>query len=233
MTMDTLVTRLARLDTCAVSDALDGLALEGVAGGIHPMTSTARIAGRAVTVKLGPAGATSQTPARHLGTAAIEAASAGDVIVVDHQGREDAAGWGGILSTAAKHKGLSGVVVDGACRDVDEARALSFPIFATSATPRTARGRAVEESYNVPVSIRGIAIRPGDLVLADGSDVVVIPAEQAEQVLATAEEIAAREAAMIHDVLAGRPVSEVMGPAYEVMTARAVIREPRAASREP
>ena len=220
MTADDLVARLAVLDTCAVSDAMDRHGLAGVAAGIRPLTSTARIAGRVVTVKLKAKSAEEST--RHLGTAAIEAASPGDVIVIDHQGREDAAGWGGILSTAAKQKGVSGVIVDGACRDVDEARALDFPVFATAATPLTARGRAVEESFNEPVTIRSIAVRPGDLVLADGSGVVFVPAGQAEIVIRTAEEIAAREAEMTKAVLAGQPVSRVIGRNYETMVALGV-----------
>lgn len=218
MAVDDLVTRLAALDSCAVSDAMDRHGMAGVAAGIRPLTSTARIAGRVVTVKLKGAGGEEST--RHLGTAAIEAGTPGDVIVIDHQGREDAAGWGGILSTAAKHKGLSGVIVDGACRDVDEARSLAFPVFATASTPRTARGRAVEESFNEPITIRGMPVRPGDLVLADGTGVVFVPAERAEAVIVTAEEIAAREAEMTRAVLAGQPVSQVMGHGYETMTER-------------
>jgi 4-hydroxy-4-methyl-2-oxoglutarate aldolase len=212
---DELVSRLAALDTCAVSDAMDRHGLTGVAGGLRPLSSTARIAGRVVTVRLKLKGAEEST--RHLGTAAIEAASHGDVVVVDHQGREDAAGWGGILSTAAKYRGLSGVIIDGACRDIDEARTLGFPVFATAATPLTARGRAVEESFNEPVTIRGIAVRPGDLVLADGSGVVFLPMTRAEEIIATAESIAAREAEMTKSVLAGQPVSQVMGHSYETM----------------
>lgn len=217
MTADDLAARLAGLDSCAVSDAMDRHGLSGVAVGIRPLTTTGRIAGRVVTVKLKPAGA--EQPTRHLGTAAIEAASPGDVIVIDHQGREDAAGWGGILSTAARYRGLSGVIVDGACRDVDEARTLGFPVFATATTPRTARGRAVEESTGEPVTIRGIIVHPDDLVLADGTGVVFVPAAHADAVISTAEAIAAREAEMTRAVLAGQPVSEVMGHIYETLIA--------------
>lgn len=211
-----LIDRLHKLDTCAVSDALDQLGLHGVAQGIHQLTATARIAGRVVTVKLKRPAAGEQPP-RHLGAGAIMAASPGDVIVIDHQGRDDAAGWGGILSTAAQTRGVAGVIVDGACRDVDEARTLGFPVFARSATPRTARGRAIEESFNEPVSIAGITVRAGDLVIADGTGVVFIPAARAEEVLTAAEQIAAREAAMTREVLSGRPVTEVMGHSYERM----------------
>lgn len=216
--MDDAVRRLARLDTCAVSDALDRLGLRGTVTGIRCLSATVRIAGRAVTTRLGPPDG--QPSTRHLGTAAIEAAEPGDVIVIAHQGRADAAGWGGILSTAAKFRGLSGVIVDGACRDVDESRELGFPVFARGAVPFTARGRAVEQSCNAPVSIAGVMVSPGDLALADGSGVVFVAAAAAAAVLDAAEQIAAREAAMTRAVLAGEPVSQVMGASYESMLQR-------------
>jgi regulator of RNase E activity RraA len=221
MMNDDLVTRLARLDSCAVSDALDRLGLPGTAPGIHCLTATARIAGRVVTVRLGPAdGAPSSGPSRHLGTAAIEAASPGDVIAIDHQGREDAAGWGGILSTAAKYCGVAGVIVDGACRDVDESREVGLPVFARTAVPFTARGRAVEKAFNEPIQIGGVEVKPGDLVIADGTGVVFIATERAADVIEAAEQIAAREAEMAKAVLAGEPVSQVMGASYESMLTR-------------
>jgi 4-hydroxy-4-methyl-2-oxoglutarate aldolase len=217
MNGDALVVRLGKLDTCAISDAMDRLGLDGVASGIRPLTSTARIAGRVVTVKLRrPVG--EEHSLRHLGTGAIMAASPGDVIVIDHQGRDDVAGWGGILSTAADVRDVAGVIVDGACRDVDEARDLGFPVFARSATPRTARGRAIEESFNEPVTVAGIAVSPGDLVIADGTGVVFIPAARAEEVIVAAEQIAEREEEMRRAVLLGQPVTEVMGQSYERMT---------------
>lgn len=216
MSQDNLIARLAALDTCAVSDAMDRAGLNGVASGIRPLTSTARIAGRVVTVKLRrPTG--DEHSHRHLGTAAIMAAAPGDVIVIDHQGREDAAGWGGILSTAASMRDVAGVIVDGACRDVDEARDLGFPVFARFATPRTARGRAIEESFNEPVTIAGVAVHPGDLVIADGTGVVFIAATRAAEVITAAEQITAREAEMTRAVLSGQPVTEVMGQSYERM----------------
>jgi regulator of RNase E activity RraA len=199
--MDNLAQRLSRLDTGAVSDALDRLGLPGTVTGIRCQTGVATIAGRVVTVRLGPPDGTPST--RHLGTAAI-----------------DAAGWGGILSTAAKLRGVTGTIVDGACRDVDEARERGYPIFARAAVPLTARGRAVEKAFNEPITIAGVAVRPGDLVIADGSGVVFVAAARAEEILQTAEAIAAREAEMTRAVLAGRPVSEVMGANYESMLNR-------------
>jgi len=208
--------RLARLDACAVSDALDALGLEGVADGIAPLTGPARISGAVVTVELGrPRGEASQ---RHLCTAAIMAAEAGDVIVVAHQGRVDSAGWGGNLSRAARRAGVAGVIVDGAARDVDESREVGFPVFATAATPRTARGRTVELSWGEPVVVAGgVRVVPGDHVVADSTGVVFIAAGDLEAVVARAEAIAAKEAAMAAAIDAGTPVGEVMGAGYEQM----------------
>ncbi|HLG72299.1 MAG TPA: RraA family protein, partial [Chloroflexota bacterium] len=113
-----------------------------------------------------------------------------------------------------------GVVSDGACRDVDEAREMEFPVYARAGASVTARGRIVEESFQTPVEICGIAVNPGDLVIADWSGVVFVPADRAEEVIQAAEEIFAREAAMAADVRAGKKPSEVMGASYERMTGR-------------
>jgi 4-hydroxy-4-methyl-2-oxoglutarate aldolase len=215
--MDELVDRLLRLDTCAVSDACDRLGLPGAVLGIVALSPPAKIAGRVVTVKLVEANGRQAT--RHLCTAAIEAAKRGDVIVIENP-RLDAAGWGGILSAAAKTKGVAGVVCDGAARDVDESRELEFPVFARAAVPRTARARIIEESFNEPIQVSELTVRPNDLVLADGSGVVFMEAARAEEVLTNAEMIAAREAKMKEAVMAGDRVSEVMGRDYETMLER-------------
>lgn len=215
---DMLLERLGRLDTCAVSDALDALALTGVATRVVPMWQCGKIAGRAVTVKLGPKGETQSS--RHLGTAAIMAAAAGDVIVIEHGGRLDVAGWGGLLSTAAKKKGVSGVIVDGAARDIDESREHGFPVFACKAVPTTARGRIVEYAYNEQVTIEHVVVHPGDYVLADGSGVVFVPAGRAEEIIAKAEEIAGREKAMAKAIEEGVPIVDVMGLTYEKLLER-------------
>jgi len=216
---DALVQRLAKLDTCAVSDAMDRLGLNGAALGLQPLWPSPRTVGRAVTVKL-KAAVPGEQSHRHLGTAAIEAAVSGDVIVVDNGGRTYAGSWGGILSVAAKAAGVAGVVADGACRDVDEARDLAFPVYARCGGPVTARGSIVEQSFQIPIEVCGVAVAPGDLVIADWTGVVFVPAGHAEEVLDAAEDIAAREAAMAEAVRAGKKPSEVMGASYERMTGR-------------
>lgn len=217
---DEAVGRLARLDTCAVSDALDKLGLPGAALGLTALAAPRRITGRAVTVDLVEDHPGVAVTGRHLGTAAVDASGPGDVIVVAHHGRTHMAGWGGVLSTGAKRNGVEGVVVHGACRDVDEARELDLPLYATTGVPVTARGRVLERAWNVPVDIAGVPVSPGDLVIADASGVVFVPAGQADKVLTTAETIASRERAMVERVRAGHAMADVMSADYETMLDR-------------
>jgi regulator of RNase E activity RraA len=201
---------------------MDQLGLAGVARGLRALTVARRVTGPVITVALGPArgagiGGTPDAAGRHLGTAAIEAAQHGDVIVVAAGGRVDAAGWGGVLSLAAMMRGVSGVIVDGACRDVDESATLDLPVYALAAVPTTARGRQAEVGWNTPVDIAGVTVSPDDLVVADGSGVVFLPAGRAGDVIAAAERIAAREAAMADRLRAGEPASRVLSADYEEM----------------
>jgi 4-hydroxy-4-methyl-2-oxoglutarate aldolase len=213
-----LIERLRKLDTCVVSDALDQLKLPGTVIGLRAVSVPRRIAGRAVTVQLTKANG--QEPSRHLCTAAVDASGPGDVIVVAHEGRIDVAGWGGILSLGATTREIEGVVVDGACRDIDESTELALPVYARATVPVTARGRIVEKSWNEPIKVDGVTVAPGDLVVADGSGVVFVAAGQAEAVVGVAETIARREAAMAKAVRAGQPLTEVMNRSYEQLATK-------------
>lgn len=213
---DPLVQRLRRLDTCAVSDALDKLKLPGAVTGLPQRSGPGRIAGRAVTMKVGP-GARPPGPPKHLGCSAIEASGPDEVIVVEQRSGIEAGCWGGLLTLGAKLRGVAGVIADGPLRDVDEAIAYEFPVFSRSLTSFTARGRVVELGTQVPVAIGSVAVRPGDYVLADRSAVIFIAAADIERVLEAAETIVAKEAAMAKTILAGTPIGEVMGGNYEHM----------------
>jgi 4-hydroxy-4-methyl-2-oxoglutarate aldolase len=212
---EAIIDRLKRLDSCAVSDAMDRLSLRGAVSGIEPRSIRQRISGRIRTVGLGPATGTASP--RHLCTTAIEAAEAGDVIVVEQRTGIEAAGWGGILSIGARAKGIAGVIVDGPARDIDEAIELGFPVYARSATARTARGRIIEVSTGAPVTIGDIVVNAGDYVVADGSCVVFIKAADIERVVTEAERIAARESAMAKAARDGQPIGSVMGADYETL----------------
>jgi 4-hydroxy-4-methyl-2-oxoglutarate aldolase len=213
---DDALTRLARLDTCAVSDALDRLNLKGAVLGIRPLWPCSRIVARCVTVKIKPAGL--DRPKQHLCTPAIDAATANDAIVIDNGGRTDAAAWGGLLSLAAQVKGVRAALVDGACRDVDESQALQFPIYARAAVQVTARGRIMQQSFNEEIAFAGVQVHPGDIVMADGSGVVFIPQVKERDVIKEAEALARREAQMADAIRSGRSVTEIMETlAYESM----------------
>jgi 4-hydroxy-4-methyl-2-oxoglutarate aldolase len=211
-----LVERLKRVDCCAVSDALDKLHLPGVVTGISQLASSRRIAGRVLTVKLGVGEPPAGKP-RHVSTTAIEAAQPGDIIVIEQHSGVNAASWGGILTLGAKLRGVAGAIADGPVRDIDEARQHDFPVFGRGVTTFTARGRIVELATGEPIMVAETKVKPGDYVIADGSGVVFISAENIERVLATAENIFAREAAMAKALREGKPITEVMGANYEDM----------------
>ena len=211
---------LAELDACVVSDALDAAGIEGACLGLRPLWAGAQATGRARTVELRPvAEAPADLPKTHLGVSAIERSERGDVIVVANAGRVEMGAWGGLLSAAAAHAGVAGVVVDGACRDVDEATERRFPVFGRAGITRTARGRVFEASSGQPVTVAGIAVRELDYVRADGSGVVVIPADRIDDVLVLATEMARRERLMVASIEAGRSLREVLGASYESMIA--------------
>lgn len=194
--------RLLKLSTTNVSDALDALGYKGSTYGVRPIYEGAvKIAGSAVTVKMTAAGETKGKV--HLGIRAIEAAESGDVVVIDNGGRLDTSCWGGILANGASLKGISGVVIDGACRDVDDYVEIGFPVYARGAVVATARGRIMEESTNTMIQFGGVQVRPGDAVLADRSGVVFIPQEHLEEVLDKAELLFSKEEAMVADLRAG------------------------------
>jgi regulator of RNase E activity RraA len=200
--------RLLKLSTTNVADALDALSLKGATFGIRPIwEGAAKIAGRAVTLKITAAGL---TPSKnHLGVNAIHSADAGDVIVIDNGGRLDTSCWGGVLTNGAKQKGIAGVVIDGACRDIDDYVEAGFPVYSRGAVVSTARGRIMEEATNILVQFGGVQVRPGDFVLADRSGVVIIPHEKLEEVISKAEMLYQKEEAMVADLKAGMNMLEV------------------------
>lgn len=212
---DDLRARLAALDSCAISDALDSLGLPPAVVGLGPLSVVKPICGPARTVKL-VAGKPQHSP-RHLCTAAIESAARGDVIVIEHSSGVECAGWGGVLSVGAQVNGVGGVVIDGPARDIDEARALAFPVYGRGAISRTARGRAYEIDFNCEISIGEVRVVPGDVVFADSSGVVFLPAAQIEEIVRRAERIAERERLMVQALRAGDRITEVVGRNYEEM----------------
>lgn len=215
MMSDGIAARLARLDACALSDALDQLGLPPSVTGLQALSVRQRISGRVTTVRLAAGKAPDGAPTRHLCTAAIDGSQAGAVIVVEQRTGEECAGWGGILSNAARGRALSGVIVEGLARDVDEATDIGFPVYGRGSTARTARGRIHEAETGGAIRVGDVIVGDGDYVVADSSGAAFVPADRILEVLAAAERVATKEGVMTKAVLAGQPVSRVMGANYE------------------
>jgi 4-hydroxy-4-methyl-2-oxoglutarate aldolase len=211
-----LLVRLKNMDSCAVSDAMDSLGLFGEVTGINNQTTKEKSVGRTLTVELGnekPAGGST----KHLCSGAIECGNVGNVIVIQQSTGIDAAGWGGVLSNAAQHNGIDGVIVEGPARDIDEAAELGFSVYARGHTARTARGRIYEQCFNKEITVGNVKVNEGDYVIADGSAIVFIPLARAEEVIKIGERIIAKEKLMTEAVRSGSPVGAVMGSNYENM----------------
>lgn len=199
--------RFEKLSTTNLSDALDKVGLRGAVIGIRPLFGMPKVIGRAVTIKITAAGMMKSK--RHLGIDAIASASSGDVIVIDNRGDTYNNCWGEILSCAAQKKGVSGVFIDGAARDVDFCQEIGFPVFARGIVPITARGRIMQEDFNCPIRLGDIQVRPGDILVGDVNGIVVIPPEKVEEVLSAAEMILEKEERMKADILSGMDILEV------------------------
>ena len=211
--------RLLKLSTTNLSDAADKVGIRGAVSGIRPMYNCPRIVGRAVTIKVTAAGMLKSE--HHLGVHAIDAAGKGDIIVIDNHGDVKNNCWGEILSMGAKMKGVAGVVIDGAARDIDMCEEFEFPVYARGAVPITARGRTIQESFNKIVRMGDVQVSPGDIVMADINGVVFIPTEKLDEVLDTAEKILEKEAAMVAELKEGVSILEVDKKyAYERMLNR-------------
>ena len=206
--MPDLLAQFATLDTATVSDALDHCGLPPGLGGLPPMWGTPKLVGFAATVELAPA--TGEHGGAHILTEAIAEAGAEDVMVVSNGGRTDVSSWGGIVTVGAALRSVRGVVTDGACRDVAQARELGFPVFARAQVPVTARGRLRQKSAGAPIRLGEVTVEQGDVVLADEGGVVVVPRGRAVEVLAEAGRLHAREERIEEEVRAGVPLPQAM-----------------------
>ncbi|UED83248.1 RraA family protein [Streptomyces profundus] len=194
------------LSTAALSDALDRLGRPGALLGIAPLQPGTRMVGTAFTVRYVPAGSPPGTVGDYL-----DAMAPGQVAVLDNAGRLDCTVWGDILTAVADRRGIAGTVVDGVCRDTRRARDLGYPMFTRGAFMRTGKDRVEVAEVGGPVSVGGVLIRPGDLLVGDGDGVVAIAAEAVDEVLRVAREITEREGRILDDALAGATIAEARG----------------------
>jgi regulator of RNase E activity RraA len=200
MPADPLLARFAKVSPANISDAMDQ-----VGGGrgfldhdVRPFV-TGDFVGRASTSLLRAVPADQSTPAtasKH-SIEMIDSSKPGDVGVIVMEGSLDVAAMGGLMGTAAKVRGMAGMVLDGALRDVREVRALGLPVYARSISPANAVTRFASVANQIPVKCAGVTINPGDIIVASEEGVVAIPKDKAEVVLKRAEEIALREVRML------------------------------------
>lgn len=184
-----LVERYRALSACQVSDGLGrvGLPRDGLAG-IHCLDPDAKIVGPAFTVSYLPAEQAEGKQIEYLAEV-----SRGDVIVLAHGGRTDCSVWGGQRSVGAIQRGAAGTVVDGGYRDIPEHRSLGYTVFGRTPVVVGSGGIVTPVATGADVTIAGVPVSPGDMVVADGSGVVVVPRARALEVLEVAEATAAEE----------------------------------------
>ena len=189
--MDATARELAGLSTATISDALFRMGHKDrtMRACIKPIDECMTVAGPACTAWAYP-GAT------YASGLAIEAAGAGQVIVLDGKGFLDAVLWGEIFSWMAAAKGIAGAVIDGAVRDIDGVRQLGFPLFAAGVTP-SAGTSDQQGGVNVPIQCGGVALHPGHWVFGDRLGVVIVHPHELSEVLDRCRQILDKEATMI------------------------------------
>jgi regulator of RNase E activity RraA len=197
---DPLIEGFKKTTVASVADAVDQIVGKRgfMSHDMRPHVGGAFV-GRAVTALLKPAPPEKATP--QLSTLhsveMIDNAKPGEVGVIVIEGSLDVAALGGLMATAAKSRDMAGMVLDGSLRDVAEVRALGLPVHARGVVPSSSVSRWAGVARNVPVQCAGVAVRPGDIIVAGEDGVVVVPRERAAEVLKRAQEIDVRETKMV------------------------------------
>jgi len=210
---DPLIAGFRKTTVASVADAVDQVV--GKRGFMSHMMRpriTGRIVGPALTALVKPAPPDKATPAlavKH-STEMIDNSKPGDVGVIVMENGLDVAAIGGLMATAAKARGMAGMVLDGGARDLAEIRALGLPTYSMSVTPATAVSRWASVSNNTPVQCAGVTVSPGDIIIADEDGVVVVPKARAADVLKRAQEIDERETKMVPFIKQYKSLSEVV-----------------------
>lgn len=206
---DQTLEALGRLATPTLANAIDVVGAGGVMTGIGAVGTGLRCVGRAVTARetTGPFGSfpVEDFKVGHL----IDAAGPGDVIVVANNAAEVST-WGGMASYAAKIKGIAGLVVDGGVRDREEIMEFGFAVFSAHMTPTPGKTRLKVESVGEPVIAGGVRVAPGDVIVADGSGVVVLPADRAAEIAELATGYAEDDAKAMKELEGGLSFREAL-----------------------
>jgi regulator of RNase E activity RraA len=189
-----MVEALGQLDTNFITDAMNRF---GAMDNVAPAVPGMRLAGPAVTVRV-PAASNLMV------YQGFEVAQPGDVLVIETRGFTSVAVWGDLTSAIAQELRLAGMVTDGSVRDLRGIAEVGVPIFAREWSVANGALKHGPGEVNVPIAVAGVPVLPGDIVVADGGGVVVVPRQDAEAVLAGARAIAEAEARKLEDIRSGK-----------------------------
>jgi len=193
-----IVSLLRSVSSSNISDAMHR---HGAMRGIHPLIPGKKIVGKAITV---------QTFAGDWAkpVEAIDMAGPGDVLVI-YNGSNNIAPWGGLATLSCKIKGVEGVVVDGAVRDLQEIRPMDYPLFSSDVVPNAGDPKGMGE-INSEIVCGGQTVRPGDYIVGDDSGVVVIPKERVYEIARRAKEVEKTENRLFEEISRGKTLSQVV-----------------------
>ena len=135
----------------------------------------------------------------------------GDFLVIDRAGDTRHACWGGVVTNAAKVAGVVGAVIDGPATDFSEIRRCDMPLWCRGPSPITTKLLGLEGAFNVPVTVGGQTVSPGDAVLADESGVLVLKREQAEAIARRALDMQEREITLLERIHKGEKLADISG----------------------
>lgn len=195
------------MGVCAWSDALDDFGISGVILGLAQRGGGQRFAGYAVTARqeIGPLGHCLGTDFGV--TRMIEATGRGQVLMVE-MGGAAVSTFGGMAATAAKAAGAAAVIIDGGCRDLAEIQATGLWLASRHVVPTSGKKRAKLAALNQPITVAGVGVAGGDLVIGDETGIVVIPAADIARVTAAAEHKFAQDQIMEKTLKAGGSFAE-------------------------
>ena len=204
--------RCAAIPTSTWSDALDALGIEGLVEGVPQRSGTGRFAAWATTARIAIAPRDTYDKGVLGVGRIIDAVPAGGALMVD-MGGAPVSTFGGLAARAAARKAAAAIVIDGACRDLDEVMETGLWLASRHVTPRTGKTRGRLETVGEAITVGGVRVEAGDLVVGDATGLVVIPRGRVAEVLAIAETRLATDLAVEEGLRAGLTFAEAAAKA--------------------
>lgn len=194
------------LESPNVSDALDKCGIQGQCFGISAIDpARPTVVGTAYTVRVGPV---ATPPTGTLGDY-LDDVRPGNIVMIDAGGQTAFSVWGDIITRFAIARKFGGTVIDGVCRDIGNVLETGYPMFSRGRFTRTGKGRLEVKAMAEPVEIGGVFVTPGDIVVADGSGVVVVPRAEARRVAEIARDLVRVESEMCAQIDLGKSMKDV------------------------